>query len=119
MSAYLVEDETIDLMINYAIDNNLIKEEDVELFGQCLLQENQTSVNYRYNELTECPKYTFTRLENVDILDVKQAVDCWDYQSCEHPTYKESIAYKFVKVLRKFYNAAFEFRETVSNSFLN
>jgi hypothetical protein len=71
--------------------------------GQMLSTENDKSVNYRYKERNVTPYqwgedlYFVTRY---DALDVIKMIGSYEYQSCEHPEWKESLAKKFCTLLQ-------------------
>lgn len=80
--------------------------------GQMLVDECVKSVRYRYPSdepsdlpgpteryylepyVFEDPGYVLTPAE------VFKAIDCYDYQSCEHPGWRQSSAYQFCESLR-------------------
>jgi hypothetical protein len=69
--------------------------------GSLLWQENRVSVNRRYHDGDEIDViYTFQRLwqEPVTVLKL---IDCYEYQSCEHPAWEESQAKRLCGQLRK------------------
>lgn len=65
-----------------------------------LWTENAASVAYRYKE---APREVFYRWERHALNDpwtlIKQ-LDCYDYQSCEHPAWENSKARKLTDALR-------------------
>lgn len=98
MSAFIVSKEHIDAMLtplqSYSSDDELSE------MGNTLWQENYKSVNYRYRENEFAPEYRFVSnmQSNVQVLKL---CNCYDYQSCETNTYKDSEAYKIVNSIRK------------------
>jgi hypothetical protein len=69
--------------------------------GAVLLDENQDSVNYRYNddELEEI--YQFKDVPGYpDPRVVLQAIKCYEYQACEHPGWATSEAKRFCEALQ-------------------
>ena len=70
--------------------------------GQILVDENYRSVNYRYSENGEpeefAPDYTVRTLSPVEVI---KACDCYLYQSCETPDWKETEAYAIVRMIRE------------------
>lgn len=104
MSAYIVSNETINCMVNGMIDNRIIGVLSAEEIGQALMDQNQASVNWRYGENEEAPKFRFTR--KLPILgeaytdeQVYGCVRCWKYQACETPDHKESRGWKWASTL--------------------
>lgn len=77
--------------------------------GQMLWDENVKSVKYRYPNSTELPgpigsDYVYglhqpSRAE-ITIGGVLKAIDGLDYQSCEHPGWRDSQAKAFLESLR-------------------
>ncbi|GHJ45862.1 hypothetical protein Cs7R123_32040 [Catellatospora sp. TT07R-123] len=69
--------------------------------GAMLLATNRDSVNHRYDETEIEPPYLFTRVPgDPDPVVVLKAVDCYEYQSCEHPGWRDSQAREFCDALR-------------------
>lgn len=104
MSAYIVNNETIHAIVKgferYGV---MYKAEDYkaptgllidmqELFdgiGQTLLNQNYWSVNCRYGEKKEAPKYKYEDVEiNEGIL--YGCITCYEYQACETNDYYQS-----------------------------
>jgi hypothetical protein len=69
--------------------------------GQMLWNENYASVNHRYSESEEAPVYTPTLTnEPLSPIAVLKALDCYEYQSCEHPGWKASDAKTLIDTIR-------------------
>lgn len=115
MSAYIVSNETIHAIvkgfevygaeyeaegytrpIQIIIDLKEIREG----IGQSLLDQNYKSVNYRYRENTETPKYNY---EDVEINDgiVLGCINCYIYQACETDDFFDSKLYKSLLRLKE------------------
>ena len=74
--------------------------DNAEQWGAVLLAENRRSVNYRYEEDEIEAPYAFTRNPGpLDPVKMLKVLACYEYQSCEHPEWKSSEAYRFCKVL--------------------
>lgn len=104
MSAYIVDNKTIHAIVKgfrvYGVDFN---DEDYNnavsiitgvkamsnAIGQSLLNQNYKSVNCRYRENTEAPKYNY---EDVKINEgiLMDCIDCYEYQACETDDYFNS-----------------------------
>jgi hypothetical protein len=70
--------------------------------GAMLLAENVRSVNHRYSEDELEEPYLFTRLAGTaDPVQVLKAVDCYEYQACEHDEWPTSEAAAFCDALRR------------------
>jgi len=72
--------------------------------GRMLLKENYKSVYHRYDEVPTVQleePYQFNRIKgNIDPIQVLKGIDCYEYQSCEHPSWRESEAHNFCESLR-------------------
>jgi len=70
--------------------------------GAMLAAENRRSVNYRYSEDELEAPYLFNRLPGTPApVIVFKILDCYEYQSCEHPEWTGSEAYVFCQMLRR------------------
>lgn len=70
--------------------------------GAMLWAENRLSVNYKYGEDEWEPAYVFEQLPGtVDPLVVLKAINCYVFQSCEHPGWWESEARTFCDILQE------------------
>lgn len=78
-----------------------VNDENAETWGATLLAENRRSVNHRYAEDEIEAPYTFTRIRGaLHPVAILKALDCYEYQSCEHPEWPASEAYDFCQALR-------------------
>lgn len=107
MSAFTLGSDHIDLLITVAMRIPGFNEKYInipktaDLLGQDLLNENFASVNYRYSEEEPVPEYHWTpvaelQTENLSalmLLQILNAVHCYQYQSCEHPAWTDSRAF--------------------------
>ena len=59
--------------------------ENVNNVGRMLLFENMRSVAHRYNETLELPEYGFSLGRSLTPVELLSAINCLEYQSCEHP----------------------------------
>lgn len=106
MSAFVVGNEHIDVLVNaiaqYGVaakDTNRIG---YRALGQLLWDENLRSVDHRYQESNPGERYILHTTEGgLDPLAVLKAVDCYQYQSCEHPGWEDSDACAWVTRLRE------------------
>jgi hypothetical protein len=113
MSAFIVQKQLIDSIVQYTIEHkmNLCAEvsghmmvwdmqniEDVNEVGQYFLDTNQYSVNYRYNEKEIAEKYQYVPVNRKYTTNVQiyKFCLCLDYQSCEFPEWKRSQAFYFL-----------------------
>lgn len=110
MSAYVVDKETIDQLIAGALRAKLFGLEDANEKGRMLWNENVVSVSFRYNlptrDATELASYerdveayTYDPCEPTGA-QIDSAIDCLDYQSCEHDGWDASAACALLRNLR-------------------
>ena len=114
MSAYVVDKETIDQLVSAAIDAKLATLDDATAYGQTLWRENVISVAHRYqlatrnaSELAEyegdVEAYEYEPQAAPDTRHIIEAIDCLDFQSCEHDGWQASEAYAQLGKLRTAY----------------
>lgn len=106
MSAFLVSNGHIDVLINaiaqYGITPKDARRLDYRALGQLLWNENIRSVDHRYRESNPQDRYVLHTTEgDLDPLAVLKAVDCYVYQSCEHPEWENSDAHTWMTRLRE------------------
>lgn len=120
MSAWVVSKHHIDLLVSSAIERRIflhlpnVAEPVVatlaiaDLIGTMLWRENIRSVAYRYNlcgkdeeagYLRELAAYRFRQYTGVRAAAASAALACYDYQSCECPDYRATVAAHFVDVM--------------------
>lgn len=111
MSAFILGHKHINALVNYAYNHDMHfchddigynGQTDRRAIGQTLMNENHRSVNYRYEENDTPREYVF-KFSDVYYSSVQllKACDCYDYQSCETPDYRETFAAKIVQGIRK------------------
>lgn len=72
-----------------------------------LAKENAESVNYRYNghapvpPVDRFPEFNRKVLKEYPLMVLLKAIDCYEYQACEHEGWKTSEAKGFCSRLRK------------------
>lgn len=71
--------------------------------GAMLWNTNRASVDYRYEEANDREVYRYRHNSRLPMAPVAvlKAIDCYEYQSCEHPEWASSEAHAFCSVLRK------------------
>ena len=116
MSAYICSDETISVIanafVNHGVDFNaenyspdplsiMIGDHKRQSIGQCLLNKNYDSVNYRYDEESKPHlfEYKFVNdcMMNGSEDDLGLVLGCiknYIYQACEEPNFFETELYK-------------------------
>jgi len=126
MSAHVVHTDTLDLIVAAALHgatntNPLIvpwqgelrmftnTPEDARVLGQLLLDANVASVNHRYNEGENPERYTYNPRGIAPYLggplatwaDVLAAIQCYDYQACELPGYRDNYPHAVVRAIEQ------------------
>jgi hypothetical protein len=115
MSAFIVGNDHIDALMTYCIDNRVsfwngtdrvdITSDNAEEIGRILLDENVKSVHYRYegriepDEKNAAADYGFRRFGPIEPLKAIWGVRCLEYQSCEHPEWENSIAWRISQAI--------------------
>lgn len=114
MSAFVVEDKTINkvvtflsMIVNDSWDSyiprflagqgfDLATSEGKQKLAQAMSDVNVRAVNERYNESAELPKFTFCLNINVNKLTALKALKCWLYQ-CTEGQQPESGVYRMME----------------------
>lgn len=111
MSCYVVSNKTISVIAKGIVDYGLTID-GVELdtmqtifvngryqpYGQALLNQNYKSVNARYDEDSEAPRFYYEDVE-FDEGTLLGCINCYNYQSCETNDYEDgSIARVLTKL---------------------
>ena len=77
---------------------------DADKTGAMLWAENYASVSHRYSESEVAPVYVHRSVPLNSIADsavrICKLIDCYEYQSCEHPGWEASEARKWCDRLR-------------------
>lgn len=107
MSAFVVDNRHIDLLVAAILRSEVVFESDADHVGTVLLAENYASVNYRYSEDEKPDSYHYTPfpLEFAGRPDgylvLLKAVVGYQYQACEHPGWESSDAFRWTEALRE------------------
>lgn len=113
MSAWVVSRKHIDYLVSAAkqydphhymrYGETRMAELTTTELGRDLWRENMASVAYRYEDARiedeMLADYRFCRVA-IDPVVALKAIDCYEYQSCEHPEWRASKARKFCDDLR-------------------
>lgn len=120
MSAFLVSDNHINFMVSFSlaafrddIDTYYSRTwEEPEKLGAMLHTANVRSVDYRYPQnahedpeayTADVYRYKYTPGVSASVENIAKlfkALDCYEYQACEFPTWKESDAYALCQQIR-------------------
>ena len=118
MSAFIVSDNHINVIVSYFIGDSLEDGLWCETLGQyhyltqdnagyvagVLMAENVRSVNNRYDE-QQSSRFKFIYLPRTKELwsvgEIAKAIDCLEYQSCESADYYQTPAYGLLCAMRK------------------
>lgn len=111
MSAFIVENKTIDRIINY-FENEYIKggyikrildmthlnlPDDFEKLGQLMLTLNTMAVNYRYGENQKPPIYKFKKMPPPDKIQALKSLQCFLYQCSEGEQFENSRLFRILE----------------------
>jgi len=109
MSAYIVEQQTIGFIVQSAIGYGLIKRGEAIKTANMLWKENKKSIEYRYSHSDDLKEYSkigrFRAFGHLGTfkefvpLQVINSCNNLDYQSCEHPTWRDSDACKLLDII--------------------
>ena len=79
-----------------------LTDETADHVGAMLWNENRRSVDHRYDEATDREVYRYRHSDRLpsDPVVLLKALDCYEYQSCEHPEWETSEARAFCEALR-------------------
>lgn len=106
MSAFVVSQEHIAALVVQERDwywywNGEAHRDNRQQIGQMLWDENHRSVNYRYQEETPNRLYLHDRVEEpLSAVARLKLLNCYEYQTCEHPEWESSKAYAYCQALR-------------------
>lgn len=113
MSAWIVDRAHIDVLVQALCEGEYVTDRDPDEVGRVLWRENLASVAYRYPRDVDGDRpgpldfrdsdvdtYTYRRpSRRIEPSAVLSAVNCYDYQSCEHPGWETSRARAWVTAL--------------------
>lgn len=112
MSAYVVNNETISViakgLVDYGVETREVKFDAMQMMlvnmryepvGQWLLDQNYKSVNYRYNDDEQTPKFNYEEIE-ANEGTLLGCINCYIYQACETPDFEHSEIYKALQTLK-------------------
>lgn len=109
MSALILDDDHIDFLVSAVVEYSVRRGDDVAArtwteLGRLMLRENYRSVDYRYKDsgspgwpdgelgLWESYRYRSVEPAQLDPVQTIKVVQCYQYQSCEHPGWGDSEA---------------------------
>lgn len=123
MSAFIVGNGHVDVLVNavaqYRVAPKDARRIDYRALGQLLWDENARSVDHRYQETNPRDRYVLHTTEgDLDPVAVLKAIDCYEYQSCEHPEWADSDAHAWMIRLRDaIYTATPRYRTPVPSRY--
>jgi hypothetical protein len=116
MSAYMVSENHLHALVNYAVREHLdyrvagrsvrVAPENAEEIGQILSDENYRSVHHRYHDRAADyfgtpPTYKFRSVAKLPgAVAMLKLCDCYAYQACETDDWEDSVACKLVAAIR-------------------
>lgn len=123
MSAFIVGHDHIDALMSYASFKRIsfyhpeaqtrttITTFNAEEIGRILLHENERSVRYRYDTMDpdelpgtigeDAASYRFRLYAKpMNAVQTIKAVNCLEYQSCEHPDWEASLAWRICQDIK-------------------
>ena len=131
MSAFIVDKIHIDGLVQAMLESNgfhspfryffkdkshAVVKENANDIGSMLWEENLKSIDSRYPDCKEDGKYpgpidfstkdivsyTYKRAsQRVKLIDALKAIDCYEYQTCEHNDWEKSESFAICQSLRK------------------
>jgi hypothetical protein len=105
VSAWIVSRAHIDALVLAGVQFGLATQptpQALAAVGTGLWQANHASVNHHYHQIHLAPAYPApTATVVLDPVTVVKLIDCYVYQSCEHPGWQTSPAAEFCRRLRE------------------
>ncbi len=113
MSAWMVCDKQISVVLTKAVGLGVLLPCEVQQMGQNIVNANCKSLEALYGaneEMIDKHKFVYYKaglspdgyiLYKVSDFQAHKYAHCIDYQSCEYKTWKKSKSYKFIKTLCK------------------
>jgi hypothetical protein len=102
VSAWLVSKKHIDVLVHarsiptfWNVPENEI---DSTQLGQMLWRENMYSLEARYSDKIDeelIQSYSYTEPQHLPIITIIKSFSCYEYQSCEHESWKMSPSYVY------------------------
>lgn len=104
MSAYIVSDKSISVIVKMLVSSGTLQEVEAVSFGQMMLNLNTYSVNYRYEENSEVRTFEYSNPELVDgpetFIKVIVLIDEYNYQTCEFCEYNKTLVRRVLEDLK-------------------
>ena len=118
MSAFVVNNDHISAMVELAVGRGAstdavywdekgdghperVQREDFDRIGQLLLDENVRSVNARYKTDDVGVFVDAPFLQGATPVEGLKLVVCYEYQSCEHPEWEQSAAFRLCEAITR------------------
>lgn len=111
MSAFIVDKQHIDNIVATAMAYRMRQAAHPTQLGRMLWVENTKSVAYRYSDHPDFPEFSDVAeaetygfnaysARSLTAVEVLKAINCLEYQSCEHPGWQTSTARVFLDEMR-------------------
>jgi len=112
MSAFIVQDSTINAVLSWSNAHNLYRirlgrkiynfdnVKDLQKLGEVLIKANYKSVNDLYNSSVSTHPYEFVFTPKISSIECLKAISCIDYQSCEFEGWEKSQAKKILEWIK-------------------
>jgi len=79
-----------------------VNRQTADAVGWMLQDTNVESVNFRYGEGRDLPRYTYRQpRQQWSMVEILNAINGYEYQTCEHPGWRSSEARVFCEALRQ------------------
>lgn len=115
MSAFICNDDLFDLLVTAegvmaSYQGKVTTPAEAQALFDMFRQTNYDSVNYRYREEESPEPRAFQRVADFKVtpehlVQLRRAMDCYEYQACEHPGWATSDAYKLLVNLGEWLDA--------------
>jgi hypothetical protein len=103
MSAYLVTDSTIDVIVHAAVKYGVITAASADAVGTAIKHQNRYALHCRYgDELPAVTEYAFTAFSRkVQRITIDSCIRCWNYQCSEFEGCDETAISRLIQLVRE------------------
>lgn len=106
MSCFIVSDKHISALARFAVTERILDYHNAtgidwteQEIGELLNAENTKSYNARYREAVE-PAFRYVVTPALSPVELIKAIDCYEYQACEHDGWETSQAHALCQEMR-------------------